>query len=180
MADFLRPLREANVIRDREWDSNKVLDASFFGNELAGEVGEAIEVVSHLMNGGVAASYDALADELADVIICVDLLALQFNLFVNTSLDWDGSAIDATDEIIELAIYTGRACNLTKKLERERLGLVGSRTTREALAVELAQITACVFLLAIYFEIRLDVAVALKFNATSDKCGLATKMVVPA
>jgi hypothetical protein len=49
---LLKNLRAYNIIRDAEWDtSDNGLDGSFFGNELAGEVGEAIEVVNILDNG---------------------------------------------------------------------------------------------------------------------------------
>lgn len=103
---MLKQLREANLARNDEWDTGGQLTGLFFSNELAGEVGEA--------------------------------------------------------------------CNVVKKLERERLGLVGSRDTVEHLAEELADVLICVDLLAIAYGIDLLPALATKFNKTSAKLGLST------
>lgn len=102
-------LRAANRARDVEWSGEKKISPSFRGNELAGEVGEA--------------------------------------------------------------------CNVIKKLERERLGLRGSRDTVEHLAQELADIMICVDLIAMDYRIDLDQAVSDKFNATSEKNGLKTRLL---
>lgn len=101
-------LRLANMDRQREWDPSDAITLAFRGNELAGEVGEA--------------------------------------------------------------------CNVIKKLERERLGLRGSRSSRLALAEELADIVICVDLIAMQAGIDLEEAVCGKFNATSEKYGLKTRV----
>lgn len=104
----LEALRQANVLRDREWAGGRKLSLSFRGNELAGEVGEA--------------------------------------------------------------------CNVIKKLEREYLGIRGSRASDDQLAEELADIVICVDLIAMDRGIDLLKAVREKFNATSEKYGLETKL----
>ena len=104
----LRDLRDANATRQNEWDPSDAITPSYRGNELAGEVGEA--------------------------------------------------------------------CNVIKKLERERLGLRGTRSNRSALAEELADIVICVDLICMKYGINLDFAVIQKFNATSEKYGLATRL----
>lgn len=108
---FYGSLREANLARQIEWDGDNQISAAYRGNELAGEVGEA--------------------------------------------------------------------CNVIKKLERERMGIRGSRDTIDHLAEELADVIICVDLLAMHYGINLDAAVARKFNATSEKVGLKTRMIVP-
>jgi NTP pyrophosphatase (non-canonical NTP hydrolase) len=105
--DMLSQLRQANADRQREWDPTDAITLTYRGNELAGEVGEA--------------------------------------------------------------------CNVIKKIERERLGLRGSRVTAEQLAEELADVIICADLIAMDMGINLTEAVARKFNATSDKYGLLTK-----
>lgn len=75
----------------------------------------------------------------------------------------------------ELAGETGEACNVIKKLERERLGIKGSRATKEDLASELADVIICADLVAMYEGIDLDHAVKKKFNETSEKVGLRTR-----
>ncbi len=101
-------LREANTARQKEWDAGNQITLAYRGNELAGEVGEA--------------------------------------------------------------------CNVLKKLERERLGIRGSRATKEQLAEELADVVICADLIAMDAGIDLDAAVRSKFNATSEKVGLRTRM----
>lgn len=76
----------------------------------------------------------------------------------------------------ELAGEVGEACNIIKKLERERLGIRGSRATLAQLAEELADVVICADLIANAAGIDLDAAVTAKFNATSEKVGLATKL----
>lgn len=83
-------LRKANAARAIEWKSNTldfVTDLLFRSNELVGEAGEAANKVKKIARtrlgmvggspeGGVA----DLAEELADVIICVDRVAELFGL----------------------------------------------------------------------------------------------------
>lgn len=101
-------LRAANKQRQDEWDKDKKLTLSYRGNELAGECGEA--------------------------------------------------------------------CNVIKKIDRERLGIRGSRDTLEHLAEELADVIICVDLICLFEGINLAEAVRKKFNATSEKVGLKTRI----
>ena len=103
-------LRAANLARQAEWDTDGQITLSYRGNELAGEVGEA--------------------------------------------------------------------CNLIKKLERERMGIAGSRASVADLAEELADVIICADLIAMQLGIDLDRAVAEKFNKTSEKVGLKARMAV--
>lgn len=104
----LQELRIANYTRQQLWDTKNELTLAFRGNELAGEVGEA--------------------------------------------------------------------CNIIKKLERERLGIRGSRATKEELADELADVIICVDLICMHLNISLAQAVKDKFNMTSDKMGFEVKL----
>jgi NTP pyrophosphatase (non-canonical NTP hydrolase) len=76
----------------------------------------------------------------------------------------------------ELAGETGEACNIIKKLERARHGWRGSIGTVAQLAEELADIIITVDLVAIQLGIDLSDAVVAKFNATSEKNGLSTRL----
>jgi NTP pyrophosphatase (non-canonical NTP hydrolase) len=77
---------------------------------------------------------------------------------------------------VELAGEVGEACNIIKKMERERIGIRGARATLEELAEELADIVICADLIAMDVGIDLDAAIARKFNITSQKYGLTTRM----
>jgi NTP pyrophosphatase (non-canonical NTP hydrolase) len=104
----LRQLAQANAERQKEWDVNNQITASYRGNELAGE--------------------------------------------------------------------TGEACNVIKKLERERMGIRGSRSSTEKLAEELADVIICASLIANSYSIDLDEAVENKFNKTSIEQQLVTRL----
>lgn len=85
-------LRRANKARALEWlDSRATIDdLKFFAIEFAGEAGEVANVIKKLlrhlagMKGGVSLpqSKQDIGDELADTIICADLIAqcLDINL----------------------------------------------------------------------------------------------------
>lgn len=82
----LNDLRDANIRRAVEWVGDKEKPSvTFAATELAGEVGEACNVVKKLERKRIGlktseASVDDLADELADVLICVDLLAIDYQI----------------------------------------------------------------------------------------------------
>jgi NTP pyrophosphatase (non-canonical NTP hydrolase) len=85
----LRTLRTANETRQKEWDKEGGIDACYRATELAGEVGEALNVVKKLERErrGIRGSRDTvphLGEELADVVICLDLLALEYGIDLST------------------------------------------------------------------------------------------------
>lgn len=91
--------------------------------------------------------------------------------------EWDaGNQITLSFRGNELGGECGEAQNIIKKLERERMGIRGSRATREQLANELADVVICVDLIAMAENIDLSRAVQEKFNATSEKNGLTTRL----
>lgn len=127
-ASTFHTLRAANAARQAEWDKDDRITLAYRANEMAGEVGEALE--------------KAVA-------------------------------------VILMAAASGRASNIAKKLERERLNIRGSRATRTELADELADVVICADLIAAGEDIDLDAAVVAKFNATSEKVGLRTRLEEP-
>lgn len=81
---------------------------------------------------------------------------------------WDpDNKLDLSFKGNELAGETGEVCNVIKKLERERLGLRGSRDTLFHLGQELADVIICADLIAMRTRLRLEDFVAMKFNDTS-------------
>jgi len=88
-------------------------------------------------------------------------------------LEWDPEGkLTLEFRATELAGECGEACNVVKKLCRERLGLRGSRASLSDLKDELEDVIICVGLLANSAGIELNVAD--KFNASSRKLGLST------
>ena len=91
--------------------------------------------------------------------------------------EWDPSdQIDLSFRGLELGGEVGEAMNVIKKIERERKGIKGSRDTLIHLAEELADVIICTDLVAMQAGIDLGQAVKEKFNATSAKVGLETRI----
>lgn len=81
----------------------------------------------------------------------------------------------------EMAGEAGEACNVVKKLYRSKLGLAGGLdydTAKEMLTEELADVVICAVLCALKLSVDLGPAIVSKFNKTSDKLGLETKIGV--
>jgi NTP pyrophosphatase (non-canonical NTP hydrolase) len=76
----------------------------------------------------------------------------------------------------EFAGEAGEACNVVKKIERERLGISGRRATTKQLGSELADtiITACN--LARMYNIDLTAEIKEVFNRTSEERSLPTRL----
>lgn len=91
-------------------------------------------------------------------------------------IEWKATDLDLSFKGNELAGEVGEVCNVIKKLERERMGIKGSRDTVEHLAEELSDVVICVDLIAAKVGIDLAQAIISKFNSTSDKVGLETKL----
>jgi NTP pyrophosphatase (non-canonical NTP hydrolase) len=97
-------LREANVARQAAWCPDQVPDLSFRGNELGGEVGEALNVIKKLERErhGWRGSRDTvahLAEELADVVICADLVAITAGIDLDEAVT---AKFNATSEKVGL------------------------------------------------------------------------------
>ncbi|KQZ00878.1 hypothetical protein ASD45_08425 [Pseudolabrys sp. Root1462] len=186
-------LREANLVRQAEWDKAGGIDLAYRGNEMAGEIGEVFEVAYSLIDQMARFAEDLtdlrsqLADELADAEICIDLIAMSEDLpAVEAQLDvrpeHQGrySLLDKAMIAMALGAGAGQACNIIKKLARERLGIRGSRASKADLSAALSKALHAAHLLAWVEGIDLDAAVRRKFNATSAKVGLQTRMKVAA
>lgn len=176
---FFDTLRQANVVRQQEWDTGGNIDLSYAGNEFAGEVSEAIEQAVLLIYDRLADDVSDLADELGDVIICIDLIAIRAGIEPQSPVDMTKlEHVDPQSWVNELAADLQGVCNTIKKLERERLGMPGSRATLDDLADGLRLVEFDTRAIAECFAIDLDLVVARKFNKTSEKVGLRTRMSI--
>lgn len=91
--------------------------------------------------------------------------------------EWDPKKrITPLFRAVELGGEVGELMNIVKKLERERIGIRGSRTTIPQLAEEMADVLICLDLLGMEYDIDLELATRDKFNATSDKYNLSIRM----
>lgn len=78
-------LREANIIRQREWGGSDKATVEFRALEVGGETGELLEAVKKMTRKrlgilGSTASVEDVADEAGDVVIAVDLLCQKLGI----------------------------------------------------------------------------------------------------
>lgn len=96
---------------------------------------------------------------------------------VQRNKEWDVSGqITASFRGLELAGEVGELCNNIKKLERERMGMKGSRTSVRALALEIGDALITLDLVAMHYGIDVAEAVKTVFNAKSDEHGFLTRI----
>lgn len=92
-------------------------------------------------------------------------------------VEWDkDSNITLAYRGNELAGEVGELCNVIKKLERERIGIRGSRASKDDLEEELGDAIICLYLIGMHMDIDPDKAARKKFNKTSEKYGLQTRV----
>lgn len=87
-----------------------------------------------------------------------------------------GELGEAMLTMLNVFIAVGKVNNTVKKLERERLGIRGSRTDMAALGRELADVIITTDLAAMHYGLDLWAWTRDTFNATSEKQGMATKL----
>lgn len=99
MTKIYTDLRTANADRQALWDKDNKLDGAYRGNELAGETGEACNIIKKLERerlgiGGSRATIEQLREEIADVVICADLIAMHYGFDLNEAVrdKWNASS----------------------------------------------------------------------------------------
>lgn len=170
---FYPTLYEASSARQVEWCADAPTGLSYFGNELGGEAGEVLELV---FSPSTTTFITELADELGDVVICTINVAIAAGITVSRPAVFDGYSL-ALEAFLDLGSRVGKALNNIKKLDRERLGMVGSRTTPEEVRLNLSMVLGAAYHLANLHGIDLEAATRAKFNKTSSKYGLQTMVL---
>ena len=85
-------LRDANSRRHTEWAGDTEISLSFRGLELGGEAGEVLNEIKKLERGrmniaGGKTELAGLKEELADVLICVDLIAMDLGIDLSEAVE---------------------------------------------------------------------------------------------
>jgi NTP pyrophosphatase (non-canonical NTP hydrolase) len=172
---FLEALRTANVARNEEWWGDATpATAMFRANELAGEAGEACNILKKLDRErmglqGSRATIGALTEELADVVICCDLLGMHQKIEFPEATwgDYAPAEVDYSLLGVQLMARVGRICIMQTNEQLRKLLLPSALTGTVWLVKRNAG----------WLGIDLSRAVTTKFNMSSDKLGLKTKLV---
>lgn len=166
------------------------LPLAFRVTELIGEVGEAVNLmkkierkrlgISSAGTGEFAAICDSLADELADIVICCDLVAMDLERDLGDWIMTDRLApIPESETLSSLGVKLGKrlaqVCALAETVEKK-----GAVTTTVGVyfAASLSELITTVRAVAYVRKIDLPASVARKFNATSRKLAFQTRMAV--
>ena len=107
MENEFETLRTASVARNKIWDPSGRRSACFKATELAGEVGEVCNIVKKLERNalgliGSTSSAADLADELADVVICLDMLAEEYDIDLWPAIV---QKFNATSKKVKIPVY---------------------------------------------------------------------------
>lgn len=99
-------LRDANAARQKLWANGEDVSMLFRATELGGECGEVLNVCKKIERErcgwrGSRATVQDLADELADVVICADLLAMTMGIDLDAAVT---AKFNATSEKVGLPI----------------------------------------------------------------------------
>lgn len=176
---ILAALRAANIARNNEWENKATpFTLVFWANELAGEVGEACNILKKLDREfnynvrGSRATMAALAEELGDIVICCDLLGMCASVDYPSAGCWPAfpkvSAHDYSRYGVRLMANAGRACAIVDKFDRKS----GNEMLASTMQGLMRQTKATADLLGV----DLERTVRTKFNMTSEKLGLKTRL----
>lgn len=108
MTDFLHRLRAANDARCCAWfEGAENRDPLFHATELGGEVGEVLNKVKKLVRAergwrGSSATVAELGEEIADALICLDMLAGYYGIDIAEAT---ASKFNQTSEKVGLAEF---------------------------------------------------------------------------
>lgn len=166
-------LREANVARQLEWDpGNQAANNDWRMNELAGETGEVCNILKKLHRErvnvpGSRATKDDLAEELADVLICLDLLLMTSN-FPASKPRHAGILVERSLTALGHILFrdVGRLLDAIDKTDINVLVALDMADHVHSVCADIAA------------KERIDIrmAVGMKFNATSRKMSLRTML----
>jgi len=88
---YFKDLYHACTARQVEWDPEQKITVEFLGCELAGEVGEACNIIKKLARSrmnlpGSVAKVGDLEKELADIVITVNNIAARYGIDMNQAV----------------------------------------------------------------------------------------------
>lgn len=183
-------LREANVERAKIWGASGKIDLCWRLNEIAGETGEVCNLLKKFQREDVGepgsrATNAQLAEELADVLICLDLYAMALEqefvdeIIPDMELGATLNGLLPTDDYNRMGLrlfwHVGSLADLF--FEHTEAGNIEVEDFINDTETSLAAAATLVSAIAARRLIDLNAAVAEKFNKTSTAVGLPVFMV---
>lgn len=169
-------LREANAARQKLWDPHNTVGIFWRVNELAGEVGEVCNMIKKVVRQqeglrGSRVSLPELGEELADVIICADLVALTLGEQVPAYTTSRIANIPTEPLLlgIRLTHLSGRLCELYDQPHVPDNFAVMNRINDLVVSVRAAMLL---------FGFAPEPTISNKFNRTSEKVNLPVRLAM--
>lgn len=169
-------LREANAARQKLWDPHNTVGIFWRVNELAGEVGEVCNMIKKVVRQqeglrGSRVSLPELGEELADVIICADLVALTLGEQVPAYTTSRIANIPTEPLLlgIRLTRLSGRLCELYDQPHVPDNFAVMNRINDLVVSVRAAMLL---------FGFAPEPTISNKFNRTSEKVNLPVRLAM--
>ena len=174
-------LRAANTVRQLEWDPSSQITGLYRAVELAGEVGELANVVKKLERErlglpGSRESVEHLAEELADVFICIDLLAAGYRLVGFFEEDRADISTFPWDALYGVGKLVGAVGAATESVTSNDDGENPHKINLGMFFEKLREANMWAKFIAFKYGVDPKQAVVVKFNATSEKIGLETRL----
>lgn len=177
---YFSSLHEANIERDKEWNSGDVITLFFRTAELFGEGGETANIMKKLERErlgmvGTRSSKSDLEEELADVVICAYLVAMHVgvNLQTETAFIKQSELEEPFGDYMKAATALGQRIGaICGFVEHNEITIITSRI----FVSHLVRLIAAVGRINHEFGLNVPGRVVRKFNATSLKYGLTIFM----
>lgn len=178
--DF-KQLRAANIARQIEWPGDDKADLAFRALEVADEAGElmgAIKKVVRAQRGiaGTTLTLQDVANEMGDTLISLDLLAIEMGFDLDPPVTNPCISVPLLEQALNLDAVVG---DLSAAVVEFLIACAGSDSTvEEAYVVSEGLQRSLFWLMCIAQALGVDLgqAVIEKFNATSVKYGMATRL----
>lgn len=132
----LHKLRRVNVARCVKWHSGGVNDwsPSDWACAVSGELGELVEAFVMLRGTRSDTALAELGEEAADVLTYLDLLAERLGMsFIGGKRGIDAAEMTMPLALEQVQLNIGKLCDVIKKLNRYRDGLIGNKDDKQTL-----------------------------------------------
>lgn len=178
--DFSK-LRTANIARQAEWPGAEKADLGFRALEVADEAGEVMGAIKKLTRAqrGIAGSTLTLqdvADELADTAIALDLLANDLGFELGERALDPSHPLPCSELALMLAAAVGELSGSIADRLQEMRGEECADGTENKIRRHVGRIVFWLMCLAEALGVDLETAITAKFNQTSEKYGMATRL----
>ena len=174
-------LRAANITRQAEWPGKEKADLGFRALEVADEAGELMGALKKLTRAqrGIAGdtlSIQDVADEMGDTAISLDLLAIELGLNLGERVLYPSDPLPVIELALMLDAVVGEVSAHVADRLQELRGEESADGTEQKICNRVSWAVFWLMCLAAALGVDLEAAITRKFNKTSERYGMATRL----